>query len=61
MRLGAFILYRTYAVVPATLHCLPFDKLRKFGSKLLHLFFIEDFCPAGQKSSIIRKKRYHGS
>jgi hypothetical protein len=40
-------------VAPATLYCLPFDKLRKFGSKVLYPFYIDDFSPGrGEKSSI---------
>ncbi len=49
------LFYRTYAVAPATLYCLPFVKLRKFGSKVLHLFFLVDFRPVGRKST--RKER----
>jgi hypothetical protein len=40
----------------ATLYCLPFDKLRKFGSKVLHPFFLVDFRPAGRKSTREERK-----
>jgi hypothetical protein len=43
-------------VASATLYCLPFARLRKFGSKVLQLFFIDDFRPAGPKSSIKGRK-----
>ncbi len=47
---------RSYAVAPQSRSCLPFVKLRKFGSKVLDLFFINDFRLARRKSLIKGRK-----
>jgi hypothetical protein len=52
---------KTYAVAAATSYCLPFVKLRKFGSKVPHPSFLDNFRPAGRKLSRKRKKKYHSA
>jgi hypothetical protein len=48
-------------MAPTTLYYLPFDMLRKFGSKVLHLIFSRGFAPGRPKILGKRKERYHSA